>query len=109
MHPDFPRRVLAPVIDGLLEATVVLSFTDIGPMVRRRLFGWQDLDTMRMDGRVVLITGGSSGLGRATADRLARMGAAVRLLVRDRPRANGSRRLSARRRRPRMWSSTQPT
>ncbi len=89
MHPDFSRRVLAPVIDGLLEATVVLSFTDIGPMVRRRLFGWQDLNTLRMDGRVVLITGGSSGLGRATADRLARMGAAVRLLVRD--RAKGER------------------
>jgi NAD(P)-dependent dehydrogenase (short-subunit alcohol dehydrogenase family) len=83
MHPDFPRRVLAPLIDGLLEATVVFSFTDIGPMVRSRLFDWQDLDGLRMDGRVVLITGGSSGLGRATAERLARMGASVRLLVRD--------------------------
>ena len=77
------------MIDALLEGSVVLSFTDIGPMVRRRLFEWQDLDTLRMDGRVVLITGGSSGLGRATADRLARMGAAVRLLVRD--RAKGER------------------
>ena len=72
------------MIDGLLEATVVPSFTDIGLMVRRRLFDWQDLSTLRMDGRVVLITGGSSGLGRATADRLAQMGAALRLLVRDR-------------------------
>jgi hypothetical protein len=83
MHHASPGRPLAPAIDCFLEATVVLSFTDIGPMVRRRLFDWQDLDALRMDGRVVLITGGSSGLGRATAERLARMGAAVRLLVRD--------------------------
>ena len=89
MHRDSPCRTLARLIDGLLEATVVLSFTDIGPMVRSRLFGWQDLDAMRMDGRVVLITGGSSGLGRATAERLTRMGSAVRLLVRD--RAKGER------------------
>jgi NAD(P)-dependent dehydrogenase (short-subunit alcohol dehydrogenase family) len=69
--------------DDVLEATVVLSFTDLGPQIRRRLFDWEALDDLRMDGRVVLITGASSGLGLASAAQLARMGATLRLLVRD--------------------------
>jgi NAD(P)-dependent dehydrogenase (short-subunit alcohol dehydrogenase family) len=84
MHDDTPHRPLAGLIDAALEATVVLSFSDVGAMVRRRLFDWQDLDRLHMDGRVVLVTGASSGLGRAAALRLAKMGSALRLLVRDR-------------------------
>jgi dehydrogenase/reductase SDR family protein 12 len=78
-----PATLVETLIDGALEATVVLSFTDIGPMIRRRLFDWEDVDTLRMDGRVALVTGATSGLGLATARQLARMGGAVRLLVRD--------------------------
>jgi NAD(P)-dependent dehydrogenase (short-subunit alcohol dehydrogenase family) len=74
------------IVDDLLELTVVPSFTDLGPLIRRRLFGWEDLDRLRMDGRVVLITGASSGLGLAAATQLARMGARLRLVVRDRAR-----------------------
>ena len=81
--PDAPSDRLKVLIDGALEATVVLSFTDIGPMIRRRLFDWEDLGTRRMDGRVALVTGATSGLGLATAQQLAAMGCAVRLLVRD--------------------------
>ena len=40
---DAPAQRLEALIDGVLEATVVLSFTDIGPMIRRRLFDWQDM------------------------------------------------------------------
>jgi len=89
--PDATAQRLEALIDGALEATVVLSFTDIGPMIRRRLFDWQDLSELRMDGRVVLVTGATSGLGLATAQQLARMGSALRLLVRDATRGAGAR------------------
>ena len=89
--PDALAHRLKALIDGALEATVVLSFTDIGPMIRKRLFDWQDLSELRMDGRVVLVTGATSGLGLATAQQLARMGSAVRLLVRDATRGAGAR------------------
>lgn len=77
------------VIDSLLESSVVGSFTRVGPAVRSRLFDWEDLAVIRLDGRVAIITGASSGLGLATTQRLASMGAAVRLVVRD--RAKGER------------------
>lgn len=44
-----------------------------------------------MDGKVVLLTGASSGLGLASAEGFARLGAAVRLLVRDERRGEGAR------------------
>ncbi|MFO0864143.1 MAG: SDR family NAD(P)-dependent oxidoreductase [Gemmataceae bacterium] len=37
-----------------------------------------------LQGKVVLITGGSSGIGRATGERLASMGCHVALLGRNR-------------------------
>lgn len=65
------------LIDATLEGLVVPSFTRIGFEARRRLFGWQNLDSYRLGGRVVAITGATSGLGRAAAERLAGNGATV--------------------------------
>jgi NAD(P)-dependent dehydrogenase (short-subunit alcohol dehydrogenase family) len=42
-----------------------------------------------MAGRTVLITGGTSGIGRATAMGLAEMGARLAITGRDRERAAG--------------------
>ena len=40
MTAGSPKEVVRRVADGILEATVIGSFTEIGPMVRSRLFGW---------------------------------------------------------------------
>ncbi|MFP5308051.1 MAG: SDR family NAD(P)-dependent oxidoreductase [Actinomycetes bacterium] len=80
--------LLAPLarraVDAAMEATVVPSFSRIGYAVRSRLYpGWQDLDTFGLTGRRVVVTGANSGLGYATAERLAGLGASVHLLVRS--------------------------
>ncbi len=77
------------LVDDVMELAVVPSFTDVGYRVRRALFDWQDLIDLRMDGRVVAVTGATSGLGLASVRMLARQGASLRLLVRD--RAKGER------------------
>ena len=83
---------LRAIADDVLEASVVGSFTKVGYEARRRMFGWQDLDRLHMDGKVVVITGGNSGLGLAAATELAGMGAAVRILVRNAERGEAARR-----------------
>jgi NAD(P)-dependent dehydrogenase (short-subunit alcohol dehydrogenase family) len=82
-----PRRL----VDDLVEATVVLSFTDLGPKIRAPLFGWEDIDRLDLTGRVVAITGAGSGLGLAAASRIASMGAGLRLLIRDEAKAARAR------------------
>jgi NAD(P)-dependent dehydrogenase (short-subunit alcohol dehydrogenase family) len=82
---------LAHAADAALESTVVLSFTRIGPAVRRRLDHWRDLDDYDARDRRVLVTGATSGLGRAAAELLAAQGAEVVLLGRDRDRTESVR------------------
>jgi dehydrogenase/reductase SDR family member 12 len=75
--------VLISLLDGLLELSVVGSFSRTGFLARRRLFGWTDLPAGSMRDRTVLITGPTSGLGRAMARRLAALGARIVLVGRD--------------------------
>ena len=74
-----PRALL----DAGLEISFVGSFTRIGPAVRRRLFGWSPPPAGAMAGRTVLVTGPTSGLGRAATDELAALGARVILVGRS--------------------------
>ena len=74
------------LIDAGLEISVVGSFTRIGPAVRRRLFGWSSPPAGAMAGRTVLVTGPTSGLGRAATDALADLGARVVLVGRSEER-----------------------
>jgi len=72
----------------VLEATVVPSFSRIGFSVRHRLFGWDEPVAGSMAGRVVVVTGAAGGLGGAVASAVARLGATVWLLGRDRGRTD---------------------
>ena len=77
-------RALAVGIDTVLDRTVAPGYTKIGPAIRRRLPTWPDDPAPdAMKGKVVAVTGATSGLGLATAEGLARLGAEVVLVVRD--------------------------
>ena len=71
------------LIDGLLELAIVPSFSAIGPWVRRPLWGWEDPAPRALAGRTALVTGATGGLGRATAESMAALGARVILVGRD--------------------------
>ena len=68
-------------LDTILDRTVVLGYTRIGYRLRKDTFKPTGLPPL--DGKVVLVTGASSGLGLAAAEGFARLGATVRLLARD--------------------------
>src|SRR3978361_1648794 len=71
-------------VDTLMDRTVAPGFTRIGPAVRSRLPGWpEDPSPGALAGRTAAGTGWASGLGLATAEGFARLGATVRLVVRD--------------------------
>lgn len=65
------------LIDRSLETLVVPSFTSIGYSARRRLFDWKPLESFDMTGKVVAITGATSGLGLSAAQMMASLGAAI--------------------------------
>lgn len=67
-----------------MDRSLVLGYTTIGLAVRRALPGWPaDPLPRSLAGRHVLVTGASSGLGVATVEGVADLGATVHMLVRD--------------------------
>lgn len=77
---------LGTFVDALIEAPVVTSFTRIGYEARSRLSGWGSLDRYDLTGAVMVVTGATSGLGRATALQLVRGGADVVVVGRNETR-----------------------
>lgn len=67
-------------IDAALEASVVGSFTNLGHRVRSR--DW-DAGPSSMEGMTAVITGATSGIGLAAAERMAGLGAHVALVGRN--------------------------
>ena len=95
-RPATGRRAVTgfgPTVDAAVEACVVPGFSRIGLAVRSRLLPEYTADDHSgLDGRTILITGVTSGSGYAAAVALARRGAAVHFLARDRGRAERARR-----------------
>lgn len=65
------------IVDAAVEIPIVTSFTSIGPAVRSRLDDWTPLDSYDLSGRRIALTGGTSGLGLAAAERFTSLGATV--------------------------------
>ena len=80
-----PAKV-SRAVDAVIEAPVVTSFTKVGYDLRKRLFDWTPLSAYDLTGKVVLLTGATSGLGKAAAIDLARLGATMVLVGRTETR-----------------------
>jgi dehydrogenase/reductase SDR family member 12 len=81
----------AAIVDAILEASVVGSFTRVGYQARRRLYDWVPLESLQLEGKVAIVTGATSGLGREAAELLARQGALVCIVGRDPARTERAR------------------
>ncbi len=67
---------------------MVGGFGSPGIRLRRTAFGWADLPAM--SGREVLLTGATSGLGRAAAEAMVGLGAQLTIVGRDRDRTQAA-------------------
>lgn len=70
-------------ISNILDATVVPGFSRVGYLLRAQLGHWSPVSEMNLSGRVIVITGPTSGLGAATAHMLAPTGAQLVLVARN--------------------------
>jgi dehydrogenase/reductase SDR family member 12 len=84
------RTGFAKAIDAVLEVSVAGSFSQLGYVVRRDLENWNEPD--RLDGKTMIVTGASSGIGQAAATTLAALGADVWLVGRDADRLRAAAR-----------------
>ncbi len=88
--PDHTELVgCGSLLDTILDRTVLAGYTRIGYRTRKGMWGTAELPPM--GGKVVLLTGGTSGLGLAAAEGFARLGATVRLPVRSKQRGERAR------------------
>jgi dehydrogenase/reductase SDR family protein 12 len=83
MSPRPDHLPVADFLDGVMELAVAPSWSRLGYLARRRLYHWDDLPLPRLDDHVIVLTGFTSGLGRAAAYRLAGLGAQLHLVGRS--------------------------
>lgn len=74
--------IAADVIDMVIDAPVLTSYTRVGFEIRTRCEHWKPLDQYDLNGCVMVLTGATSGLGKAAATQLARCGATLVLVGR---------------------------
>jgi NAD(P)-dependent dehydrogenase (short-subunit alcohol dehydrogenase family) len=78
-------HTLISLLDDFLNWTVIGGYDRIGYSVRR--MGWDEAEiNVDMTGKVIMITGGNAGIGRAAATSLAGLGASVTIVCRNRER-----------------------
>ncbi len=83
-------RSVADRVDAALEWSVIGSFTRVGPALRKRLDHWAAPDGAKLAGRVVVLSGGTSGLGLEAARAFAKMGASVEIIARNAAKAEST-------------------
>lgn len=71
-----------------MERSIVPSFTSMGPAIRRRMHHWTPLESYSLQGKVVILTGATSGIGKAAATLYAQAGATLVIVARNRDKAN---------------------
>ena len=83
------------LFDSVLDRSVIGGYTNVGYRIRSR--GWSASELPSLDGRVVMVTGATSGLGLAAAEGFARLSATVWLVVRGEERGQRARAVIAER------------
>lgn len=73
----------AGFVDAAMELAVAPSWSRLGYLARRHLYRWDATPLPRLDGRVIVLTGFTSGLGLAAAEQLAALGAHLHLVGRS--------------------------
>lgn len=73
-------------VDRLLDASIVGGFSRLGYEVRSRRSDWESFASDALAGRRIVVTGPTSGIGRALAGQLHRLGARLVLVGRDESR-----------------------
>ena len=84
------RTMFESLVDKAMDWTVVPGYSRLGYGVRKRLWSDQHPEEA-LAGWSVLVTGASAGIGFAAAERFARGGATVHMLVRSRERGEQAR------------------